>query len=218
MTDSPFRNAHALKPTLGITILTVVVAALLLAFSRQAGAEAAAEELSADQLHRLEQGEIVVAVNQAEGPARGTVEAAILIEAPVNLVWRIMKDCTEIPTFVPGVEKCEVLDSGENWESIRHEVKWIWFSPRLSYVFRADYQPKREISFYRTSGDLREMKGSWRLIPVESGGTFVRYRVYIDPGFLVPQWLVRSSLKSDLPAVLAALKNKVLTIQDGQKE
>jgi hypothetical protein len=46
----------------------------------------------------------------------------------------------------------------------------------------------------------------------------VRYRVYLDPGFLIPQWLVRNSLKSDIPAVLTALRNKVLAIQGEQEE
>jgi ribosome-associated toxin RatA of RatAB toxin-antitoxin module len=222
MADTPCRNTRrfpALKPILRIAVLRIILAALALALTLQDGASGrTVPDLSEDQLHRLEQGDIVVSVNQAEGPARGTVEATILIEAPVDLIWRIMNDCEEIPNFIPGIEKCEVLESGENWEFIRHEIKWIWLFPRLSYVFRADYLPKREISFNRISGDLREMKGSWRLIPAESSGTFVRYRVYLDPGFLIPQWLVRNSLKSDIPAVLTALRNKVLAIQGEQEE
>jgi len=196
----------------------VVGAILLLVLPIQVVNGKASADLSVEQLRQLEEGEIVVSVNQADGPARGTVEASILIEAPVDLIWPVMKDCAEVPTFVPGVEECEVLDSGENWESIRHEVKWIWLFPRLSYVFRADYQPKREISFNRTSGDLRAMRGSWRLIPAGGGRTLVRYQVYLDPGLLIPQWLVRSSLQTDLPAVLTALRNKVLVEQSGQGE
>ncbi|MGD9308973.1 MAG: SRPBCC family protein, partial [Desulfosarcina sp.] len=142
---------------------------------------------------------------------KGTVEATILIDAPASRIWSIMLDCSQIPTFVPGVEHCEVLDSGQNWEIIRHDVKWIWFFPQISYVFRARYQPNRQIDFVRIEGDLRDMQGRWQLTPMpDSAKTRVCYSVYVDPGFLVPQWLVRSALKTDLPAVLTALRRKVL--------
>jgi ribosome-associated toxin RatA of RatAB toxin-antitoxin module len=198
---------HAFKPT-----LKTVVAALLIAIPIRIGVGLTSPDVTAEQLRRLEQGEILVSVNQAEGPARGTVEAIILIDAPAEGIWKVMIDCDQIPIFIPGVEACEVLDSGENWEIIRHDVKWIWFFPRVSYVFRARYQPNRQILFTRISGDLREMRGSWQLIPAKkSNTTLVRYRVYLDPGFLIPQWLVRNALKSDLPAVLTALRTRVLS-------
>lgn len=214
MTDARYRNArwlHAFKTT-----LRTVAAVVLIGLPMRISAGTASSDLTAEQLRRLEQGEILVSVNQEEGPVRGTVEATILIDAPAERIWRVMIDCSEIPTFIPGLEACEVLDSGENWDIIRHDVKWIWFFPRLSYVFRACYQPHRQISFTRISGDLREMRGSWRLTPTEkSSRTLVRYQVYLDPGLLVPQWLVRSVLKSDLPAMLAALRDKVLASPAG---
>jgi ribosome-associated toxin RatA of RatAB toxin-antitoxin module len=198
---------HAFKPTWGI-----VLAALLIGLSMRVGIGRASTDLSAEQLSQLEQGDILVAVDKADGPARGTVEATILIDAPAQRIWKVMIDCGEIPTFVPGVQACKVLDSGENWEVIRHDVKWIWLFPRLSYVFKARYQPNRQIHFTRIGGDLREMRGSWQLTPIKrSNSTLVRYRVYLDPGFLIPQWLVRNALKSDLPAVLVALRTKVLS-------
>jgi len=41
------------------------------------------------------------------------------------------------------------MESGKNWEIIRHEVKWIWFFPKISYVFRADYKINRRIDFVK---------------------------------------------------------------------
>ncbi len=164
------------------------------------------------QFEKLAQGEILVDLRQTGDPPRGMVEATILIEASAENIWQIMTDCLEIPKFVPGLKACRVLDSGRNWEIIQHEVKWIWFLPSFIYVFRADYEPNRKIDFVRVGGDLREMKGSWRLTPLNRNRqTVVRYSVYLDPGFFVPQWLVRQSLKADLPAVLLSLREKVIS-------
>lgn len=173
--------------------------------------------LSESQLERLKNGEILVNVKQVGDPPQGMIEAIILIEALAENIWQIMVDCREIPNFVPGVKACRVLDSGQNWEIIRHEVKYAWLLPKLAYVFRADYQPNRKIDFARIRGDLKEMKGTWRLTPLDRDNqTIVRYSVFLDPGFFLPQWLVRQSLKSDLPAVLTSLRTKVLEGTPGQ--
>jgi len=178
----------------------------------------ATSDLSESQLLQLKSGAVLVAVRQADEPSKGMVEATILIDAPAENIWQIMVNCHEIPTFVPGLKDCRVLAVGENWEIIRHEVKWIWFLPRLSYIFRAVYQHNRQIDFVKIEGDLREMKGSWRLTPLnETDQTIVRYSVYLDPGFFVPHWVVRQSLKADLPAVLTALRTEVLKNRNRNK-
>ncbi|MGD8676748.1 MAG: SRPBCC family protein [Desulfobacterales bacterium] len=194
--------------TLSLIARLIISAIALIVISRNAEATS---DLSESQLLQLKSGAVLVAVQQADEPSKGMVEATILIDAPAESIWQIMVNCHEIPTFVPGLKACQVLMAGENWEIIRHEVKWMWLLPRLSYVFRAIYQPNRQIDFVKIEGDLREMKGTWRLTPLnETGQTIVRYSVYLDPGFFVPQWIVRQSLKADLPAILTALRTEVL--------
>jgi len=70
---------------------------------------------------------------------------------------------------------------------------------------------------------LRQTKKRRGLIPLQADAkqlpffpeTFDRVLVvdalhhFPDPGFFVPQWLVRHSLKADLPAVLSALRTQV---------
>jgi coenzyme Q-binding protein COQ10 len=166
--------------------------------------------LSESQLSQMKGGEILVHTRGSKGQQKGMVEALVLIDAPAETIWKIMTDCPGAPTFIPGLKDCRILSSGENWEIIRHEVKWVWFLPRISYVFRAEYQINRQIDFVKIEGDLREMKGSWRLLPLDdSGQTIVRYEVYLDPSFFIPQWLVERSLMADLPDMLAALRKKV---------
>ena len=173
-------------------------------------------QLNDDQLAKIQKGEILVQLGQSEHQPRGSVEAVVWIDAPAEAIWRIMTDCDAAPEFIPGLKACRVLESGDDWEVIRHDVKWMWLFPKVAYVFRADYQIHRQITFRRLRGDLREMKGMWRLRPMAEGRhTIVHYSVYLDPGFFVPRWIVRRSLKKNLPAVLAALRNRV---EDGSRD
>jgi ribosome-associated toxin RatA of RatAB toxin-antitoxin module len=166
--------------------------------------------LSKAQLSKLKGGNILIDVQQSQKQPKGMVSALVLIDAPPATIWKIMTDCPKAPTFVPGLKSCKVLESGKNWEIIRHDVKWIWFFPKISYVFRANYKINRRIDFVRIKGDLREMRGSWFLLPLNgTSQTVVNYKVYLDLSFFIPQWLVERSLMTDLPEMLTALREKV---------
>lgn len=197
------------------TVFTVMLLVIGSGFAAHLDKTVAADvQLNDAQWTKIQNGEILVHLAQSDQQPRGSVEAVVWIDAPAETIWRIMTDCEAAPTFVPGLTACRVLASGDNWEVIRHNVKWMWLFPRVAYEFRADYQVNRQITFKRIRGDLREMKGMWRLTPMEDGThTVVRYSVYLDPGFFVPGWIVRRSLKKNLPAVLGALRDRV---QDAQ--
>jgi len=82
----------------------------------------ATSDLSESQVQQLKSGAVLVAVQQADEPSKGMVEASILIDAPAENIWQIMVNCNEIPTFVPGLKACRVLAAGETWEIICHGV------------------------------------------------------------------------------------------------
>ena len=198
-------------PPTALIILLLVVGAEPYAQTKEN--PMAGTHLGETQLARLEAGEILVGLAQSGEKTRGSVEAVVLIRGPAEQIWKVMTDCDAAPTYVPGLKACRVLEAGDKWEVIRHEVKWLWLFPKVTYVFRADYQIHRQINFRRIAGDLREMKGRWRLRPMENGKhTLVHYSVYLDPGFFVPGWVVRRSLKKNLPAVLSALREQVQNV------
>lgn len=199
------------------TVFTVLLLVVGVVFAAPLDDTVAADvQLNDAQLTKIQNGEILVHLAQTEQQPRGSVEAVVWIDASAESIWRIMTDCEAAPTFVPGLKACRVLESGDNWEVIRHDVKWMWLFPRVAYEFRADYLVNRQITFKRIRGDLREMTGMWRLTPMDDGThTIVHYSVYLDPGFFVPGWIVRRSLKKNLPAVLGALRDRV---QDTHKQ
>ena len=152
----------------------------------------------------------MVTVDDSEGVQKGRVQAAILIKSPARQIWKVMNDCDGAPEFVPGLRNCKILQHNDHSDVIEHRVKFAWLLPTLTYVFRAEYQEFGRIEFRKVGGELRELEGTWILKPVNNGQeTHVIYSVYLDPGFFVPQWLVRHLLRGDLPDLLKALRNRV---------
>lgn len=161
---------------------------------------------------RLADGEVIVRAGLDTHERKGRVHAAVLIHANAQLIWNVMLDCEHAPSFVPGLRHCRRLEGAPDgsWEIVEHEVKYSWLLPAVRYAFRADYQPPRRIDFHRVSGDLKDQEGTWQLEErPDAAATIVEYEIYLDPGFWVPEALVRRSLRHDLPAVLNALRTRV---------
>lgn len=163
-------------------------------------------ELTPAEHARLSQGETVIRADLDAAQRRGTVRAAMLIDAPAEVVFQAMSSCAEALRFVPHLRLCRVLpgsDAGVRF--VEHEVDFGWYAPRLRYVFRADLVPDRSIAFRQVSGDFKANQGVWEFEP-DGERTLLRYRVQIDPPAYVPNWLARATFHRELPRMLADLK------------
>jgi hypothetical protein len=164
---------------------------------------------------RLASGEVVVAAATPGAEPEhqhGFIQAAVRIAASPEAIWKVLTDCRQAVAYVPGLRDCRRVDGAPDgsWQDIEHVVHYSWLLPTVRYVFRAQYQPPHRIDFHRVSGDLKEEKGTWLLVPSTDGAaTVVQYEVYVEPGFWVPQFLVHRSLRKDLPAALNGLRQRV---------
>ena len=168
---------------------------------------------------RLAAGEVVVATSAID-PAhpRGRVRAAVRIPATPEAIWKIVTDCHEALSFVPGLRHCRLVEGAADgsWQDVEHEMRYSWLLPTVRYVFRADYDRPHRIDFHRVSGDLKEEEGTWLFTPTTDGvGTVVEYEVYVDPGFWIPQALVAHTLRRDTRTVLTSLRQCVAHDADG---
>ena len=174
-----------------------------------AGAVHAAEfELTPAEVQRVAKDEIVIRAALDAGGRRGTVRAAMLIDAPPAVVFQMMTRCVDALKYVPHLRVCRVRDRAADfsWEVVEHEIDFGWYAPRVEYVFRADIVTDRSITFRQISGDFKANHGVWEFEPEGTERTLLRYRVYMDPPGYIPNWLARSTFKRELPQMLAGLR------------
>jgi hypothetical protein len=160
---------------------------------------------------RLHAGAVLVEakVDEAEGAAR--VSAAIDIAAAPDKVWAVMTDCARAATFVPDLVSCRILESDPNgaWDVREHIIDWAWYLPNIRNVFRSDYEPPRVLRFRRIDGDMARSEGEWRLEPLNGGSaTRLSYTALLLPKSWIPPSLALSSVRSDVPKVLLALRRE----------
>ena len=154
-------------------------------------------------------GDIDVAVVLDTAEQTGKASATVRIHARREVVWALITNCAEALKLVPGLVRCEVLETAtdESWERIRHVLDYAWYVKKVTYDVRATYDKPTEVSIERVSGDLKTLKVSWRLIS-DGDYTVAHYAIDLAPGFWVPQWLVRVVLMRDLPRMLRALRTR----------
>jgi ribosome-associated toxin RatA of RatAB toxin-antitoxin module len=185
--------------------------ALVLGCSWAPAVPAGSFTLTADEARRVDARQVVVRASLDASQRRGTVRAAVRIEAAPALVFQMMIRCVDALQYVPHLQKCQVRDHApdQSWLLVEHEIDFGWYAPRVNWVFRADLAADRSITFRQVSGDFKANEGSWELEPTADGATtLLLYQAYIDPPGFVPNWLARSTFRRELPQMLTQLRKR----------
>jgi hypothetical protein len=157
--------------------------------------------------------EVLVVTDRSERALTVTVKLATEIDAAPAAIWEVLKACEVAPEYVPHVVSCRKLEelAGGRADLFVQTVKPIFFVPSFEHVFRLDYTPYTRIDVNRVSGPIAAMKGTWWLLPQVNGRVLLIYELALDPGMPIPRFMVRATLKRDLPKVLSAVRERAET-------
>ena len=155
-------------------------------------------------------GMVFLQTERGERPQIVRIRLAVDVAAAPQAIWDVLTACQIAPEYVPNVVSCrrlEVLDDGRA-ELFVQVIKPVFFIPAFEHVFRLDYTPYTRIDVHRVSGPIALMEGSWWLLAEDGGHTLLVYDLALDPGFPIPRFFVRATLKRDLPKVLQAVRER----------
>lgn len=158
----------------------------------------------------IDAGEILVYAERSDRPLTVEVRIAAEVDAPPTAIWNVLTACEIAPEYVPNVQSCtrlERLDGGRA-DLFVQVIKPVFFLPSFDHVFRLDYTPYTRIEVHRVSGPIAHMEGSWWLLPQDDGRILLVYELALDPGMPIPRFMVRATLKRDLPKVMAAVRER----------
>lgn len=168
--------------------------------------------LTESQWSALQSGQPVLLDNRHEQDPRAIL-GAILVDTPVQSTWHVINDKEKGPEFTKGLLRAKVLEEGESHMLVEQDMKVGVIPGVFTYVMRHDMQPLKRVDFARKSGDLKEVKGYWKFIPVEGNSkTLLVYSLFIDPGFFLPRGIMERSMKKKVPEALVEIKERTETI------
>ena len=138
----------------------------------------------------------------------GAIRATILIRTPMEDVRAILQGCGKAFIFVDGMEQCEIVERTEDRTLIRQVVDTGLLAPTLRYSYESKNLAFPDMDFKLVEGNLRALEGGWEFVDVEEG-VLVTYKMRVQPGFPIPRFLVRMSLRRMIPDMLACIRGLV---------
>jgi ribosome-associated toxin RatA of RatAB toxin-antitoxin module len=154
--------------------------------------------------------EVEIYVERSDRPLTAEVKLAVEVAAPATAIWDVLKACEIAPEYVPNVQSCKKLEQldGGRADLFVQTIKPVFFLPTFEHVFRLDYTPYTRIDVNRVSGPIAHMQGTWWLVPEDNGRILLVYELALDPGMPIPRFMVRATLKRDLPKVITAVRDR----------
>ena len=196
--------ADVRRRSLGLLILLVL--ALVLPAAARAG-----DELSAEELRRLEAGEILTWNFPVAGRSMPLLKAVGLVDAPPESVWRVIDDCSRYEKTMPRTyDSKEIERRGDHVVCRAIGDLPFPFSDLVTEteaVHTAGPGKRYRREWKQRSGDFALNQGVWTLEPWRDGTrTLATYEAQVEPKTALPDFILRLGSQVTLPAMIESLR------------
>ena len=140
----------------------------------------------------------------------GNYVSRILVTAPLDTAWEVLTDYDNFKKFLPGVVSSRILETQGNqvvFEQVT-QVQLLLLTQRTRLVITAIKQYPQEITFQLKRGEIKSLKGSWKLEPIAPNQVLITQEVAFDPGHQIARGLAFSIYKNALADSLKAIKQE----------
>lgn len=138
---------------------------------------------------------------------RKVVRCAVVLEDPVDTVWKAVTDYAQFEKTFPTVRGVKSSVEADGRHRLACDVSSILGSWPIDVRIRHEEAPGRYVaSWDEPSGDVIVNRGSWTLLPVPGERTLVVYTLDVEVRPF-PSFLVRAVLLSRQKTVVEALRN-----------
>jgi hypothetical protein len=213
------RNTFKVRPLVRNFIKRFAVSAgflsLLVSLITAPSLDARSVDAALETQQRLSRGEIVVGM-KGTGDTK-LVTGSVLIDESPDEVWQVVANPYEFCGKISSRMRNFQLMVNKHERSVMRVNMDVFLIPHFNYVVESNYKAAEHIEFHKAPGEaqsLKDFSGSWEIKPVDNGTkSELTYSMFMDPGFFVPQWLIREGVKNELPRTLSLIKKRVDAIK-----
>ena len=148
--------------------------------------------IKSNELALLKKGEIIQSSlsSQLRKGLKGS-ESKILINAPVEKVWKILDEKENLPKFISYVKDAKVISERNDIQTVDTTIELCKLLPTFQYKLLFDRSDKyKTMKFKKIDGAFKELYGYFEMIPYQNKTIFA-YRIYSDPGFYIPKTILK---------------------------
>jgi uncharacterized membrane protein len=137
-----------------------------------------------------------------------TGTASAEIDAPIEQCWKVVEDVPTAPEWQGGLESMDVLERDDQGRAVLCDAVSDAKVRKVRTRTRFTYEAPTRLSWEQVEGDLRSMRGAWKLEDLGDGRTRATYDVAVDLGRI--GFLIRGPVVDAVRAVLVYPRPKEL--------
>lgn len=141
------------------------------------------------------------------------LEAGFTVDAPAGVVWGVLTDYNQMPSFLSSLKKSKVLEKTSKGAVIEQEgsARLLIFSHDIKLKLDVNEKPPTRIEFRDLGGsEFEEYDGAWT-IHTSSMGTSVSYELFAEmTPSMVPRALARKVLEKSVHRQLQELAREIV--------
>ncbi len=151
----------------------------------------------------------------AAGDARGAEDAAVraewrgeavhvvaraTVQAPFELVWSTLTDYDRLREFIPGIHQSRVIERAGRATIVKQsgEARFLVFSYPIDVTVRTVEHPPQRIDVELLSGNLRHLRGGYRIELLGENRLVLHWNGVIEPDVALPPLIGRFLLRRNL--------------------
>lgn len=165
--------------------------------------------LSAAERRTIAAGGVAVKLVDTPVATMKDVWAIGTVRAAPEAIWKVVTDYEKYAEIFPGIlsSETQAKEGAREWHKVR--LDYPWPLPDKWTLNEISHEPEtRTIRWRRVAGTLKELVGSWRLLP-DGKRTLVVYQVRVDPGLpLVPGWAVEFGTSKIAPSIVERVRER----------
>lgn len=142
---------------------------------------------------------------------RGQYTARVVVKAPVGKAWEVLTDYNNFDNFLPNVNDSRLLKSNGNRKVFTQVniVRALVFNKQFRVEIAANETYLKKIDFRVVKGDIKSLKGSWRLEQLSGNRVAVVHQVSVDPGASPNRDIFYKIYKDSLKETLSAIGQEI---------
>lgn len=133
------------------------------------------------------------------------VERQIEINAPIQVVFEVIRNFKSYPEFVKGTKAVQERQT-ESALEVDFEIDVL---KRVHYTLSMTIQAPHRVEWTLLKGELfKENSGGWLLESLDENKTLAHYRISVGFGWMVPKTIVNTLTETQLPEMLNSFKER----------
>ena len=139
------------------------------------------------------------------------MDARARLHAPRGLVWATLTDYANLWRFIPGLRYSRVLrrDGATAYVEEQGETRFLFVTFPINVVLASSEHPPYRIDVHVVRGDLKRLKGSYRIVPNSDGTLLLTWSGAIQPGFWLPAYIDEALVRSRIGAQFEGMVHEI---------